>query len=353
MQGRTQGIKEGTMQGRMKGTKIGSANQNGNGNVIAVRAEVRPRRRDVAYLQTRLLIAQKEEAGIQLQAEEFDFMAATTDYEEIEEVNANCILMANFQQASTSGTHADKAPIYDSYGLAEDDNNVILIDSNINPSGGEVEQLPATIEEIRGFYESLYNNLVIEVQKANTINRKTREANVKLIDKLVRYRGREKSFEFNQEKFDKLKNGYIKSIYQEKCLTKKINALHLSSSKMINSLNEEIVNPNNQLSKENSTVSYLQEEREKLKNDFKTREDELLDKLIESDKKIKELDNILVKTEDDESLDKIKVLEKENERLLRAVVSQDIMSIVKSHSVIDTSNIQTELCWDSRFDETK
>ncbi|GKE47195.1 hypothetical protein Tco_1478453, partial [Tanacetum coccineum] len=37
---------------------------------------VRPRKRDAAFLQTQLLIAQKEEAEIQLQAEEFDFMAA-------------------------------------------------------------------------------------------------------------------------------------------------------------------------------------------------------------------------------------------------------------------------------------
>ncbi|GKD22787.1 retrovirus-related pol polyprotein from transposon TNT 1-94 [Tanacetum coccineum] len=104
---------------------------NGNGNVVAARAEgnatgnngnqircyncrglghlarnctVRPRRRDAAYLQTQLLIAQKEEAGIQLQAEEFDLMAAAADLDEIEEVNANCILMANLQQASTSGS---------------------------------------------------------------------------------------------------------------------------------------------------------------------------------------------------------------------------------------------------------
>nr|GFB32849.1 hypothetical protein [Tanacetum cinerariifolium] len=109
----------------------GNANQNpnGNGNLVAARAEgnatghngnqircynfrgvghfarnctVRPSRRDAAYLQTQLLIAQKEEAGIQLQAEEFDFMAAVSDLDEIEEVNANCILMANLQQASTS-----------------------------------------------------------------------------------------------------------------------------------------------------------------------------------------------------------------------------------------------------------
>nr|GFC24534.1 Gag-Pol polyprotein [Tanacetum cinerariifolium] len=55
----------------------------------------KPRRRDAAYLQTQLLIAQKEEAGIQLQAEEYDLMAAAADLDDIEEVNANCILMAN------------------------------------------------------------------------------------------------------------------------------------------------------------------------------------------------------------------------------------------------------------------
>nr|GEX31847.1 hypothetical protein [Tanacetum cinerariifolium] len=60
---------------------------------------VRPRRSDAAYLQIQLLIAQKEEEGIQLQAEEYDLMTATADLDEIEEVNANCILMANLQQA--------------------------------------------------------------------------------------------------------------------------------------------------------------------------------------------------------------------------------------------------------------
>ncbi|GJS40222.1 hypothetical protein Tco_0565265 [Tanacetum coccineum] len=86
---------------------------------LARNCTVRPRRRDAAYLQTQLLIAQKEEAGIQLQAEEFDLMAVAADLDEIEEVNANCILMANLQQASTSGTQTDKAPVYDSDGSAE------------------------------------------------------------------------------------------------------------------------------------------------------------------------------------------------------------------------------------------
>ncbi|GJV23948.1 retrovirus-related pol polyprotein from transposon TNT 1-94 [Tanacetum coccineum] len=154
-------------------------NLNGNGNVVAARAEgnairnnVRPRRRDAPYLQTKLLIAQKEEAGIQLQAEEFDLMVAAADLDEIKEVNAN-------------------------YGSAE--------------------------------------------------------------------------------------------------------------------------------------------------SDFKLREDELLDKQIQLENKIKELDNILVKTEADESLAKHKALELEIECLLRAIVKQDIMSIVQSNFVEDTSNLQTEL----------
>ncbi|GJZ56914.1 integrase, catalytic region, zinc finger, CCHC-type containing protein [Tanacetum coccineum] len=53
--------------------------------------------------------------------------------------------------------------------------------------------------------------------------------------------------------------------------------------------------------------------------------------------------------EADESLGMNKVLEYENERLLRAVVSQDIMSIVQNNSVVDTSNLQTKL---ERIDNT-
>nr|GEV90717.1 hypothetical protein [Tanacetum cinerariifolium] len=378
----------------------GNANQNlnENGNLVAARAKgnaagqngnqircyncrgvghfarnctVRPRRRDAAYLQTQLLIAQKKEAGIQLQAEEFDLMVAAADLDEIEEVNANCILMANLQQALTSGTQTDKAPVYDSDGSAEvheyencydneifnmftqedqytellepipeshqvpqNDNNVISEVTSVEQSGETVEQHPANVEETRALYDSLYQNLEIEVEKVNTVN-------------------------------------------------------HL----------------NKQLSKEKSIVSFLLEEKKKLKSDFKTREDELLDKQIQHEKKIKELDNILVKTgqsiqtihmlspkpesetlqlaqesrqkmkqlnkeiklanytkinhlsgeaakfvgdfkslakEADESLAKHKALELEIERLLRAVVSHDIMFVVQKASV-DTSNLQTEL----------
>ncbi|GJX88367.1 hypothetical protein Tco_1115191 [Tanacetum coccineum] len=60
-------------------------------------------------------------------------------------------------------------------------------------------------------------------------------------------------------------------------------------------MNEEISNLNNRLSKEKSIVSSLQEEKKRLKFDSKIREDKLLDKQIQLENNIKELDKILVK----------------------------------------------------------
>nr|GFA05206.1 hypothetical protein [Tanacetum cinerariifolium] len=57
--------------------------------------------------------------GIQSTQEEFEFMDAADAYEETERVKANSILENNLQQASTSGTQSDKAPVYDSDGSAE------------------------------------------------------------------------------------------------------------------------------------------------------------------------------------------------------------------------------------------
>nr|GEZ79851.1 hypothetical protein [Tanacetum cinerariifolium] len=341
----------------------GIAHQIGNGNVVVARVEgntnrnngnqircynyrglghfarnctVRPRRRDAAYLRSQLLIAQKEEAGIQLQVEEFDLMAAVADLDKIEEFNANYIFMANLQQPSTSGTQTDKAPVYDSDGSAEvqlhdnsyndeifnmftqeeqytellepipeshevpqNDINVIYEVSSVEHDGRAVEQHPANVEETRVLYDSLYNNVATEAEKVNSVNRKLRETNANLTTELARYKNQERCFEIRQEKYDKLERCYQQTAYQEQCLYKKINALHLSSGKQITTLNEEISNLSKQLSKKKSTVSSFQEEKKKLKSDFKMREDELLDKQIELENKIKELDNIVVSEQKD------------------------------------------------------
>ncbi|GKC97607.1 hypothetical protein Tco_1167882 [Tanacetum coccineum] len=160
----------GNQNGLIVVSGIANSNLNGNGNVVAARAEGNAIRNN-------------------------------GDLDKIDEVNANCILMANLQQALTSGTQTDNAPVYDSNGSTEllepilephqvpqNDSNVISEVSNVEQGGGIVEQHPATVEETRAYFESLYNNLAIEVEKANTINRKLRETNTDLTIELGRYK---------------------------------------------------------------------------------------------------------------------------------------------------------------------
>nr|GEW33064.1 hypothetical protein [Tanacetum cinerariifolium] len=80
---------------------------------------VKPRKSNAAYLQQQLQITQEEEVGIQSTQEEFDFMAAADAYEETKRLKVNCTLEDTLQQASTSGTQSDNAPVYDSDGSTE------------------------------------------------------------------------------------------------------------------------------------------------------------------------------------------------------------------------------------------
>nr|GEX71692.1 hypothetical protein [Tanacetum cinerariifolium] len=142
----------------------GNANLNGNGNLVAACAEgneaghnrnqircyncrgvghfarncmVKPRRRDATYLQTHLLIAQKEEAGIQLQAKEFDLMVAAADLDEIEEYTKLL------------------EPIPEPHQVLQNDNPIISEDSSVEQSGKTVEQHPENFKETRAPYDSL------------------------------------------------------------------------------------------------------------------------------------------------------------------------------------------------------
>ncbi|GJV48337.1 retrovirus-related pol polyprotein from transposon TNT 1-94 [Tanacetum coccineum] len=414
-----------------------NVNQNGNGNVLAARAEGNGNGNN-GNQQASTSGTQTDKALVY----DLDGSAEVHEYENC--YNNDILNMFTQEEQYTELLE----PISEPYQVQQNDSNVISAVSSVEQCWGTVEHNPAIVEEARAYFKSLYNNLVIEVEKVNSVNHKMKETNADLTTELARYKNQEKCFEINQEKNDKLERCYQKSVYQEQFLTKKINSLHLSSAKTITTLNEEIANLNNQLSKEKSTVSYLQQEKKKLKSDFKTREDELLDKQIQLKNKIKELDNILVKTgqsiqtmhmlspkpdsfyhteqkmalgyqnhfylkqaqqkqqslyngkvllekhdppvvydleetlqlaqvsrlkmkelnkeikpanyakinqllevfvsqkaksQADESLAKHKALEYEIERLLRAVVCQDIMYNVQSNSVVDTSNLQTEL----------
>nr|GEW55503.1 hypothetical protein [Tanacetum cinerariifolium] len=278
---------------------LGIANQSRSGNVVAARAEGTGMGNQARCYNYRGL-------GIQLQAEEFDFMTVAGDVDEIKKVNANCILMANVQQASTSGTQLDKAPVYNTDGSAkvqlndncynneifnmftqeeqytdllepipepqlvpQNDNHVTSVAPSMVQSRGTVETSFALNEETRAHQETIYHNLVEQVAHVNMINCNMRATNVELKSLLAGYKIQEQRVEISQEKYDNLEKCYQKSIYQEQCLTRKLNALHLSSAKQITTLNDEISNLNKQLSKEKSSISSLMDENKRLKHDFK------------------------------------------------------------------------------------
>nr|GEU42184.1 hypothetical protein [Tanacetum cinerariifolium] len=167
------------------GNKIRCYNCRGIGH-YARNCTARPRRRDVAYLQTQLLIAQKEEAGIQLQAEEYDLMAATADLDDIEEVNANCILMANLQQASTSGTKSDSTPVYDTDGSSECDEckyDKISYDKAYKDIQQKIERLQAQLGDLKG--QSKDTPCVSDTR--NPLSQKLKNENVELEFQVLNY----------------------------------------------------------------------------------------------------------------------------------------------------------------------
>nr|GEW11698.1 uncharacterized mitochondrial protein AtMg00810-like [Tanacetum cinerariifolium] len=123
----------------------GIANQNGNGNIVAASAEGNGNgNRD--RLSCSLLKRKKQ--GFNFKKKKFDFMAAAGNLDEIEEVNANCILMANLQHASTSGTQLNKALVYDTNGSAEVQVNDNSYDNDIYNMFTQEEQYMDLLEPI-------------------------------------------------------------------------------------------------------------------------------------------------------------------------------------------------------------
>nr|GEZ03565.1 hypothetical protein [Tanacetum cinerariifolium] len=273
----------------------GIANQSRTGNVVAARAEGTGIGNQAKCYNCRGL-------GIQLQAKEFDFMVAASELDEIEEVNANCILTANLQQASTSGTQHDRAPVYDTDGSAENDNHVTSVALSMVHSGGTVETSFAPNEEIRAHQETDYRNLVDQV--AQDLSDDT-------------------TLSVARKFLNEVKSSLVtlQRVVKQK-LTLEVHNRSSSAHKEVHIIISHEISPIiNQVDArvQNFKIQFLQEAA-KFVRDFKS-----------------------LAKEADESLDKQKSLELEIERLLKASVSHDIMSIVQNSLVDVPSNLRTEL----------
>nr|GEV62095.1 hypothetical protein [Tanacetum cinerariifolium] len=206
-------------------------NQIGNGNLVVARAEGNAAGQNGNQIRC-YNCRGKEEVGIQLQAEEYDLMAAVADLDEIKEYTEL------------------RKPIPESHQVPQNDNDIIYEVTSVEQGEEIVEQHSVNFEETRALYDSLYHNLAIEVEKVNSVNRNLKETNADL--------------------------------------TLSLQDIKIKQAKFV--------------------------------GDFKSLANEV-----------------------DASFAKHKALELEIERLMKAVVSQDIMNIVQKESVVDTSDLQTEL----------
>ncbi|GJW86382.1 hypothetical protein Tco_0161722 [Tanacetum coccineum] len=154
---------------------IANQNLNRNSNVAAAQAESNTTGNN--HNQIRCYNCKGLEAGIQLQAKEFDLMAVAMDLDKIKEVNANyrsvevhnydnCYDNEIFNMFTQEVQYTKQLkPIPEPHQVQQNDSNVISEVSSMEQDGGTVDQHLATIKETRAYFESLYNNLVIKVEK--------------------------------------------------------------------------------------------------------------------------------------------------------------------------------------------
>nr|GFA96623.1 hypothetical protein [Tanacetum cinerariifolium] len=359
--GRIQGAQNASVQsGRNQNglvVVLGIANQSGTGNVVAAMAE--------------------------------------GDLDEIEEVNANCILMANLQQASTSGTQHDRAPVYDTDGstevhlndncydneilnmftqeeqytdllepifepqlVSQNDNHVTSVAPSMVHSGGTVETSFAPNEEIRAHQETIYHNLVDQVSQKMALGysnpsylKKAQQKQQSLYtcnlllkehDPPAVYDS-EETLELAQESREKMrllkkeikpanyaKINHLSGVFVPQT-TKSKEELFLSNvSNMVTASKMSSI-PNEDLS-DDTTPSVARKFINEVKSSLVT---------LQPAKFVRDFKSLA--KEADEYLDKQKSLELKIERLLKANVSHDIMSIVQNSLVDIPFDLRTEL----------
>nr|GFC42623.1 hypothetical protein [Tanacetum cinerariifolium] len=117
----------------------GIQNQIGNGNLVVVRAEGNAAGQNANHIR------------IQNQIGNGNLVAARTE-------------------GNAAGQNANQIRCYNCRGL----------------DGETVEHHPTNFEETRALYESLYQNLAVEVEKVNSVNRKLKETNADMTTELAR-----------------------------------------------------------------------------------------------------------------------------------------------------------------------
>nr|GEX94099.1 hypothetical protein [Tanacetum cinerariifolium] len=317
---------------------IANQNPNRNGNVVAARAEgneIRNNDNQIRCYNCRGL----------------------ANLDEIEEVNANCILMANLQQASTSDELLDKQIQLEN--KIKTLNNILVKTSQsiqmmhmLSPKPDSFYhteqkmalgyQNPSYLKQAQQKQQSLYNGKVLlkkhdppimyDSDETLQLAQETKSREELYFLNISKTANVSKPISIPNEEFSddttpsvarKFLNDVKSTIVTLQCVVKQKMTLdiHNWSSSVHQEIHKIIKDESfpsvNQVDArlQNFEIQFLKEAAEFVR-DFKS-----------------------LAKEADESLAKHTAFELEIERLLRAVISQDIMSIVQNNSVVDASNL--------------
>ncbi|GJT86632.1 retrovirus-related pol polyprotein from transposon TNT 1-94 [Tanacetum coccineum] len=310
----------------------------------------KPKRvKDYAYHKEKMMMCKQAEQGVPLQAEQADWLEDTDEEIDEQELEAHYSYMAKIQEVSPEESSStgqpleqvqnhDESNVYDNvrrhseqpesindtYVLEKDDSNVTPDSSNICTNDNQVDQNAAECVDERAALANLIANLTLDTEENKTILKQLKKANASLTQELEKCKtnldetnsalGEAIScrdscliaLQNKQNEFEKYKAFNDRTIDYEILQTKLNETLGLLALKdieikeglktkayeisVLNQKHDELVKKS--LLTKSQLEGYLKENT-KVISDLKVKEEKDIDKMIEMDKQLKFLNEIV------------------------------------------------------------
>nr|GEY39748.1 hypothetical protein [Tanacetum cinerariifolium] len=142
------------------------------------------RAKDAAYHREKMLLYKKEEAGIQLNAEQADWKDDTNDESDDQELEAHYMYMAKIQEVSPYAV--DTGPIFDKEPEQKGAHNVIIESVDMNYDSEQIDQNDEDVDlaKERELLASLIEKLKCEIDETKNRNTLLETSNKVLVEKL-------------------------------------------------------------------------------------------------------------------------------------------------------------------------
>ncbi|GKA18272.1 hypothetical protein Tco_0698109 [Tanacetum coccineum] len=139
----------------------------------------KPKRvKDYSYHKEKMMMCKQAEQGVPLQAEQADWLADTDEEIDEQELEAHYSFMAKIQEVLPEESSSTEQP------LEQDDSNVTPDSSNICNNDNQVDQNATECDDERAALANLIANLTLDTEENKTILKQLKKANASLTQEL-------------------------------------------------------------------------------------------------------------------------------------------------------------------------